>query len=297
MIIDIHTHIFPEKIADRAISGMEAAARAKRYIDATEFELRKSMERAGIDLSVNLPVATNPAQPRKLNIAALEMNKRTRETGILSFGAMHPEDENWREELEFISENGIPGIKLHPMYQGVSFDDIKYTRILEEAQRYGLIVIVHSGYDIGVPGEALLTPRMAVEIQKRTGIEKLILAHMGGWGMWQEVSKDLVGAPIYIDTAFSFGEVNENPKYPRKEEERALGNDELLFDIIERHGADKVLFGTDSPWGSQAADVERMKKHGFSDSERELIFEGNARRLLAQANDDDAKTADRDTGF
>ncbi len=280
MIIDIHTHIFPEKIVDKAMLGMEKAARAKRYVRGTKDELIASMKKAGIDISVNLPVATNPSQPHKLNLTAIEINKHTEETGILSFGAVHPDDEHWEEELQFISDNGIRGIKLHPMYQKTRFDDIRYMRLIEKAAELDLVVIVHSGEDIGVPGEALLTPKMAIDVVEKTGIKKLILAHMGGWGIWQDVYNYLAGAPVYIDTGFSFGMVNYHPDFPRTDEERMLCDDRLIRDIIKKHGADKVLFGSDSPWDDQKEDIDYLKNLDLTDDELRMILGGNAEILL-----------------
>ncbi|MGX8698920.1 MAG: amidohydrolase family protein, partial [bacterium] len=196
MIIDAHTHTFPEKICDSAVSKLEAAARMRAWVRGTPAALEESMEEAGVDYAVNLPVATHPGQPHRLNLAAIAMN----ETGhrLLSFGAMHPDDPNWREELDFIAAHGIRGIKLHPMYQGVDLDDIRSLRILGGAAERGLCVTVHAGEDIGIPGPSRCSPRHVLRALRETGIDKLILAHMGGWNLWEEVRRELAGAPVYF---------------------------------------------------------------------------------------------------
>ena len=66
MIIDIHTHTFPDRIARAAIDKLSKAAHAAAFTDASNQSLLSSMEKAGIDLSVIAPVATSPAQVEKI---------------------------------------------------------------------------------------------------------------------------------------------------------------------------------------------------------------------------------------
>ena len=280
MIIDSHTHTFPEKIVDAAVPKMEAAAKIKARLRGTLTALSGSIRDAGIDMAINLPVATNPAQPRKLNTAAISINEQTADTGIMSFGAMHPDDPNWREELTFIAENGIKGIKLHPMYQGVAFDDIRYERIIGKAAELGLCVTVHAGEDIGIPGPSKCSPDHILRVLRDTGADKLIFAHMGGWGLWDRVKGELCGAPVYIDTSFSFGKATFNPLFPRTQEELKMGNTELLREIILSHGASRILFGSDSPWGDEKSEIENIKALRLSAEDTELVFSGNMTRLL-----------------
>ena len=280
MLIDFHTHTFPDALAPRVLSKLQQAARAKIFIDGTTGALQSSMERSGVDCSVILPVATNAQQPHKLNLAALAINKTSRETGLISFGALHPDDPNWREELQFLADHGFRGVKLHPAYQGPEFDDIRYLRILGRAAELGLIVTVHAGEDIGVPGPAKVTPDNVLRVLAETGIRRLVLAHMGGWMLWQEVLDKLAGQPVYFDTSFSFGRVNPHPDYPRTEQELQLGDSALLTRLIRAHGTHRVLFGSDSPWGDQAADLALLDTLGFSPAELAQIKGENARNLL-----------------
>ena len=63
MIIDIHTHTFPEKIAARALSKLSLAAHCVPYTEATDASLLSSMERSGVDVSIICPVATSADRP------------------------------------------------------------------------------------------------------------------------------------------------------------------------------------------------------------------------------------------
>ena len=147
MIIDFHTHTFPDKIAGSVIGKLQQLSRSRPFTDATNDGLRRSMEQAGIDLSILLPVMTNAGQVHKLNDLAARINERWQETGLLSFGGMHPDVENYKEALNHVTELGLKGIKIHPAYQGADFDDIRYLRIIDKASELGLIVLTHAGWD------------------------------------------------------------------------------------------------------------------------------------------------------
>lgn len=73
MIIDFHTHIFPDKIAGATIEKLSKASDSKAYTDGTKDGLQKSMEESGVDISVVLPVATKPQQFLSINRYAREI--------------------------------------------------------------------------------------------------------------------------------------------------------------------------------------------------------------------------------
>lgn len=165
-MIDFHTHIFPEKIADRTIAHLASVCRAKPYIkpytNGKEEGLLKSMEESGIDCSVILPVATSPSQFRSINEYAMHFQ----EGKLISFGGIHPESSDYKTELNYIKSLGIKGIKLHPDYQETYFNDISYKRIIAYASELDLIVAVHAGMNPKSPHDIHCTPQMADEVMK-----------------------------------------------------------------------------------------------------------------------------------
>ena len=56
-----------------------------------------------------------------------------------------------------------------------------------EASELGLYIMVHAGVDIGLPEPVHCRPDHIIEVVKETGSDRLILAHMGGWRLWDEV--------------------------------------------------------------------------------------------------------------
>lgn len=259
-MIDFHTHIFPEKIAGKTISFLAEISHTDPFLKADEADLRRSVKEAGLEASVILPVVTKPSQFESINQFASHFT----EGELISFGGIHPGNENYKECLKTIKGYGLKGIKLHPDYQQTDFNDIRYKRIVDYASELGLIISVHAGVDIGYPDPVHCTPKMSREVIDEVKPEKLVLAHMGGNNMWEEVEELLVGQNVMFDTAFCFGNIP----------------DEQFLSIVKNHGADKILFATDSPWAPQSEYARYLNDLPMSEQEKNLIGSENAKKLL-----------------
>ena len=275
MIIDFHTHIFPDKIAEKTIKELAAIAGVKASADGTLKGLLDSMEMSGIETSVIMPVCTKPEQFENINNFAKKIND-TYQGKILSFGGIHPDCENPKEKLKYIKELGIPGIKIHPDYQRVMIDDIRFMRIMEYANELGLIILTHAGIDIGLPEPVHCPPDKMRKVLDAIKPQKMVLAHLGGWKQWDEVYEYLAGENVYLDTAFIFGVQDnsaENREYIRKE---------IFLKIIQKHGADKILFATDSPWSNPRKGIEYIRNLSINENDKKWILGKNATKLLQQ---------------
>lgn len=264
MIIDFHTHTFPDKIAAKTIAMLAEKANTTAYRDGTLSSLCESMKKAGIDYSVILPVATAPKQVASINRLAAELNGKN---GIIYAGAIHPDCENIPAILDEIKAAGLFGIKLHPDYQGVYFDDSRYINIMCEAAKRNLITVTHAGIDLGFPDDVHCTPERVLNVlDKLSGIidNKLVLAHLGGCGIADTVIEKLCGKPIYMDTSFV---TSQDPV--------------KASEVILAHGVDRILFATDSPWADQTEYVSLIQSLGFDRDTLEKIFFKNAKKLLA----------------
>lgn len=280
MIIDSHTHTFPKKIAEKAIPKMEAMAHSRSYTKGTDGALLSSMKESNIDISILLPVATNTAQVEKLNNIAIEKNMLFSRSGLYSLGAMHPDYKNFREELKRLKNNGITGIKLHPAYQNSDLDDTRFLNIIYEASALNLAVVIHAGLDIGIMHHNFSSVKMINNVMEIITPTKFVLAHLGGWKGWNEVEKELAGMPLYMDTAFVLGsyEPYEDMNIP-KEKTRMLSKEQFKR-IVEKHGYNKILFGTDSPWSDQKKTIEKVKACSLDESKLDLIFYKNAKKVF-----------------
>ena len=280
MIIDFHTHTFPDKIAAAAIDKLARVSRTIPYSDGTVTGLAASMEQAGIDYSVNMPVMTSVAQVEKVNSSLMRSQEQFLQQGILTFGGMHPDYENYRAELKRLKENGFLGIKLHPAYQSVDLDDIRMMRIIDCASELGLITLTHAGIDIGIYEHNYCSVSHVLHVLDQVHPEKFVLAHMGNWGCWDEVERDLAGAPVWLDTAFSIGTIAPNPDVAEPPYQPENLPTEDFLRIARKHGTGRILFATDSPWSDQQDYVARFLDMPLTEQEREEIFSKNALALL-----------------
>jgi len=281
MVIDIHTHTFPDKIAVGAVAHLQRASHTVAFSDGTNSGLSASMARAGIDVSLVLPVATNPHQVSRVNDTAALVNKLGRSTGIYSFGGIHPDCPDWEQELERVSRLGLKGIKLHPAYHALPFDHPKYLRILERCGQLDLIVLTHAGIDIGLPTPVYCTPLQIRNALSQVGPVKLILAHMGGWRQWDEAEQLLTDTPVWLDSAFCLGSISPLGDGHFSPEELSMMADEQFLRMVRSFGAHRILFGTDSPWGDQKAQLDHLRSLPLTPQELELILGKNALTLLS----------------
>jgi len=277
MIIDFHTHTFPEKIAQRAIAGMQANSHAAAFSEGTAASLSASMKAAGIAHSVVLPVATNPAKLTSMNDASIALNGRN---GIFHFGAVHPLAENWEAELQRIAEAGLKGIKIHPQYQGVDIDDIRYLRVLGRAAELGLITVMHAGSEIAYPDQIRCSPEMTARALKQLGNIPIVLAHMGGWKNWDRTAEYLVSTGCCLDTSFSLGSIAPLDDGHYAPEELSLLSEQAFCTLVHAFGAHRVLFGTDSPWADQQTEIQKLLMLPLTANEKEAILSRNAKQLL-----------------
>ena len=268
MIIDFHTHIFPDRVAAKAIPNLSSIIHLSPSMDGTMDGLRASMEKGGIDVSVVLPIVTDPHQFDSILRFAVQVNETCSESSgpkLVSFASVHPMESDYKNQLRLIKNEGFRGIKLHPNYQGVHFDDIRYMRILDTASELGLAVLTHAGYDPYTPDEEFCSPDMVLKVLEEVSPFRLILAHMGSNEHYEEAESKLCSKPVYLDTAYSIMHMPE----------------EQFVRMVHLHGADRVLFGTDVPWTSQKECVQRLRSFtGLSQEEKDRILHGNAEVLL-----------------
>ncbi len=268
MIIDFHAHAFPERIAARTIEILIAnTARITDYpmkncTDGTARGLVDVEKEAGVDLAVVLPIVTNHKQTETVNRVAKETNEAF--GGLYSFGSLHPADPDAVAWVDRLADEGFKGIKLHPEFQDIYADSDEVISVCRRAAQNGMTVVFHAGRDIGYLPPVKTTPDMLLRIIDRVPDLNLVAAHFGGWKMWDEVLEKLVGSPIYFDTAFIADFIDKT----------------AARDIINAHGADKVLFGSDAPWEDPAKTLDFLRSLDIDPEDLKKICGTNAAGLL-----------------
>ena len=260
MIINAHAHIYPDKIADRAVCGIADFYNIDVRFNGTLSNLLKDAEEAGVSRIIVQSVATVPEQVQSIN-NFIAGSVAAYPDKLIGFGAMHPDYPDIAGEIERMIMLGLKGIKIHSDFQRFNLDDERAFPIYEAAEGR-LPILFHMGdtrYDFSAP-ERLL--RVVQKFPKLT----VIGAHFAGWSLWDRAISVLEGSGVYTDCSSSL--------YALSPEHAA--------ELIAKFGADRVLWGTDYPMWSSKEELERFDKIHLSDEEKSLILYKNALRLLGE---------------
>lgn len=261
MLIDFHTHCFPDKLAPRAISQLSYASGGMTpHADGTLSGLKQAMKNGGVDASVVLGISTNAHNQHSVNDFAASINNGK---DIFGFGSVFPDSKDALDELDRIKSLGLKGVKFHPEYQGFYADDEKMKPIYKKISSLGLITVFHAGLDYGYPEPYHCMPENMLNALKWFD-SPVVAAHWGGQNCGEKVVELLCGRDLFFDTSFGCGTI------PRP----------LVLRIVEKHGTDKILFGTDMPWHSANMEKNLLDTLELSDSEKNKICCENAKKLL-----------------
>lgn len=259
--VDAHTHAFPDEIAKRAIAKLESECPWKAPGDGTVAGLLASMDAADLDVSLVCAIATKPDQADGI----FKWCKSIRSDRIEPLPSLHPDTDKKAKWVRKFAKAGFVGIKLHPMYQDFPLDDERMDELYAAVADEGLFVTPHCGLDIAFPPD----DDRASPLRMRRVIEKhpdltVLCTHLGGWKSWDEVDEYLIGTDVYMETSFTASYLPP----------------ERLTDMIRRHGADKVLFGTDWPWARQDTELADFRNLPLTGDETNTILWRNAAKLL-----------------
>lgn len=271
MLMDIHTHVFPPQLAQRAIHHMTEQMRDnydsfhvffEARADGTAAQLLQTMDESGCNKSVLCPVVTNAKSTKATNDYAWSLKSHR----LIPFASFLPTEDSWEQTLEAIAEQGFQGIKLHPEFQGFDVDSPRSIQVVKRAEALGLAIVFHAGKDPGYPPPAHSTPLRMARLLEQVDGRRIVATHLGGWLEWEDVERYLTDAPIYFDTACISAFIN--PAYCKH--------------IIRSHGTDKIVFGSDYPWQTSGDVLAFLRSLDLTEEELEAICWNNAQRLLSR---------------
>lgn len=259
-IIDSHCHIYPEKITEKAVAGIESFYDYRyRGFDGSISTMLHNGTKAGVNKFVIFSVATSPRQVSSINRFIAEKVKEY--SGVfIGLGTLHPDSENLKDDFEELLSLGLKGVKLHPDIQQIAIDDDRVKKIYSLCS--GKIpVLLHTGdyrYDYSNPDRM---KRVLEEFSECT----FIGAHFGGWSVWDEAAEKLSSYPnFYVDTSSTFSDIST----------------EKLSELINKYTSDKILFGTDYPLGDSVKEISVLKKVVTDDADLKKILCENAKNLF-----------------
>jgi len=257
--IDVHAHVFPEKVAGKAVPKLSEAAGVPARGKGTLSDLEEMMERGNVKRTVLAPIATRPDQVVSIN----NWVKKQESEKFIPFGAIHPEDPGRFGEIERICEMGIRGVKMHPNYQEFYPDEDRFVEICRALADAGLILLLHGGVDLAFE-EVNASPERMARLLEAVPDLKIIIAHFGGFQRWDKVERLLAGSRAWFDISFTLSYI---------EEDRFLS-------ILSLHGTDKLLFGTDYPWTDAGEQIRILEQFQLEEPQMRAILHENAERLL-----------------
>lgn len=270
MVVDFHTHCYKPLLAKKATSLIPEGSPYGPFYDGTAEGLVASMKKSGIDYSVVLNIANTPMSVKAVNDYAIEL---TEYDNLIPFGSVHPDYGDIEGEIKRLKEHGIKGLKFHPYYQRCELISDAAYKAYELGAKHNMIMLFHGGHDLMVKGDNS-NPRLLRRLYDDFKGAKLVFAHLGGWDLWDDCFKLLIGQDVYLDTSFAF---------------MFLTKEQIRF-VLNNHDNKKLLFGTDGPWTNSVVELSNTRK--LDTPYLNDILYGNALNLLGG---DLAKVAERQT--
>lgn len=258
-IIDFHTHLWPEKIAEKAKEYLENAFKMPMNAIPIEKNLLAEMDKNDVSKSVIASVASRPDQVEHINNWLFKLNSER----FIKFASLHPFYDKWSYELDRIKDNA-QGIKFQPEFQMFYIDDERVFPIYEKIQKLRIPLLFHCGYELST-GLIQAGPKQMLNVKKHFPAITFIAAHMGGFKLWNEVEDSIIGDDyFYIDTSSALSFMNK----------------EQIYRFLNKHNKNKILFGTDFPVGNHKKEIELIKNLNIDNEFKEKIFHLNAEKLL-----------------
>lgn len=257
-IIDFHTHVYPDSIAQKAANSIRTFYGLNSTImDGTVGTLLKKGRELGVDKHVILPVAMRPDRARHINDFILE--KLQEHDELIGFGTIHAAMDDLMEEVDYICQKGLRGIKMHPDFQVFNIDDARLFPVYEHLQGKKLVMF-HMGdsrFDYSHPARLKHLLELFPKLQ-------VIAAHFGGYELQKEAAVLLKDKDCFFDVSSSIMFMQ-----PGEAE-----------DYIDLYGAERFVYGSDYPLWDPVVEMDRFMQLKLSDDQREQIFHKTAEYLL-----------------
>ena len=242
-VIDVHTHIFPDAIADKAtdvIVDCFPPPEPTHHRGKAE-ELARTLDTAGISYAMVFAAATSARQVEKIHRFIYEQAQQYPK--FIPCGTLHVEYESYVEELRWLREHGIYGVKIHPEMQHFALDDPRLMPMYAEMERNDMFLIAH----MGDPRTDLSGPAHMLPIAARFPQLRCIACHLGNWGDWRpETIRPLAQLPnVYTDISSTFSYVT--------------GDHKPLYEMLHTYDPTHVFYGSDYPVWCPVDELERAK--------------------------------------
>lgn len=258
-ITDAHAHIFPNKLAEKSREYVSDYYQLPMYTTGTVGELLAVRSRTRITKQLVCSPACAPKQTKSINNFISEVCHTY--DGLIGYGTLHKENEDYKEEIARIKALGLKGVKFHSDFQSFDIDDPKMIPIYKEIERQGLPVLLH----MGDPKSKYSLPERLNNLLKQVPDLIVTAAHMGGYMHWEE-AYHLPRIPnLYFDCSSALAFIK--PDY--------------MLRMIERFGEGQFFFGTDFPMWQPEEELERFDELGLDEQLQRAILHDNFERFIS----------------
>ena len=259
-IINAHCHIYPDKIASKAVDGIKNFYDLNMSLDGTVNGLIEDGNTVGVNHYLIHSVATTPKQVKSINEFIAE-SVNTNPEIFTGFGTLHPDSEDMQGDFDHLIELGLKGVKIHPDFQQFAMNEDRAFKMGEIINEGNVPLLVHCGdfrYNYSNPEQ------IKAFLDKFPNLT-FIGAHFAGWSVWEDATEKLAGIPnLYVDLSSSLYDLTP----------------ETAVDLIHAYGSDKVLWGTDYPMWDSPSEMEYFNKLDLTEKEKSQILYDNAAKIL-----------------
>lgn len=258
MIADIHAHIFPDPLAQKASAAIGDFYNIPIHHISSLQELLEQKHSAGISVSAVSSSATSPEQAAHINDFIAHCIRGRDD--LVGLGSLFPTMEDWEAELERMIAMGLRGVKIHSDFQKIPIDEPKAVDMYRGIAKAGLPVLFHMGddrYDFSSPD------RLAHLISQVPDLI-VVAAHFGGYKAWDRACAQVLPENVFYDTSSSL---------------MFLGRERAL-ELMDKLGAHRFLFGTDFPMWTPGEELQRFLDLGLDEEICEQILYKNFRLLF-----------------
>lgn len=263
-IFDIHTHIYPDAIAKKAVVSLGNFYDFVPQGEGTYDDMTFYDKKEGVSGFLVFSVATNAHQVHKVNECLAAVAERGRQEGFVTaaFGGLHQDTEDMKGDIDHALSLGLKGIKIHPDIQGVDIDDKKLYPLYEEANgRFPVYFHMGDNRPMYRFSEAEKLKKVLSDFPRLN----VVAAHLGGYCAEDDAVEHLAGNErVMYDTSSALWNMTaEKAEY-----------------LIDKYGTERVMFGTDYPVMRPEDELERFFGLKLTDSQREDILWNNAVNFL-----------------
>ncbi len=283
MLIDFHTHIFPEKVQKNREEFFAGEPEFKLLYDSPKSlivgagELIEMMDEQGVELSVIFGFPWRDEELAKQNNDYIIESVGKYPDRLKGFACFDVSWDGAARETRRCLDQGLHGVGELAFYlSGIDKKAIsRLAPVMEVLKDSGnLPCMVHTNEPVGhqYPGKTPVTLGQIYDLAMAFPDNKLVFAHWGGgiffYNAMKRNVKDVL-KNVWFDTAAS----------------PYLYDPSIYRLAVEAGMVDKILLGTDYPLLKPARYLKDIEQSGISDTDKEKILKGNAYSLLFRNGD------------